>query len=80
MGPLAAGGEEYAASVGGGGGRRGKVRAADYAELDDGVDDEGETDGVLLATEETLRPIYWVKRPHPCTNIRLPLALSVTRR
>lgn len=74
MGALAEGSEEDAAAVGGGGGR-GKVGAADYAEVDDGVDDEREADGVLPAAKETLRPIYWVKRPHPCTRKDAPISI-----
>ena len=44
----------------------GEVGAADHAELDAGVDDEGEADSVLFATEETLGAVNRVERPKPC--------------
>jgi hypothetical protein len=46
-------------------GDRGEVGAAYDAQLDAGVDEQRETDGVLPATKEPLRPVDRVERPHP---------------
>lgn len=44
--------------------RCGKVRAAHHADLDVIVLDERETDGVLLAEEETLCAVDRIEGPH----------------
>ena len=55
-----------AGGAGGGGGGDGEVRAAHDAELDAGVDEEREADGVLLAAEETFGAVDGVEGPHAC--------------
>jgi len=49
--------------------RCGKVRAAHNAEFDVAVLDERETDGVLLAAEETLGAVDRIEGPHACKFI-----------
>lgn len=43
----------------------GEVGAAEGADLDGPVDDEGETDCILVAAEEALCAVDWVERPYP---------------
>jgi hypothetical protein len=45
-----------------------EVRAAYDAQLDARVDEQRETNGVLSAAQEALRPIDRIERPHACKN------------